>query len=166
MAQTRYSFQQPQGGAGGLFDISPYAADSRSVGEAKAGALKFGMGTVQGARPGSEVVLPKQGTSPALFEGILLNSHAQQMDMQGKTQLEPGQPVSVLRWGRAWARIEGGITTEYGQRCWLIARGESAGLFTNRDLVAAEGFAVKARFIGGPGAGDTAPVELFNQLAE
>ena len=61
--QNSYSYKTPKGVAGGLLDLSPYSVDSRINGETTPGALKFGMGVVQGATPGTNVKLPTSAST-------------------------------------------------------------------------------------------------------
>lgn len=159
--QTNYNYATPCGVAGGLYDLAPYATDSRLNGETVAGALKFGMGVVQGSSAGSNVVLPAAGAKAADFEGIVMNSYTTEHDINGNVVVMPNQTVGVLRYGRIWARLKSDIAPQYGDVLYLIVDGEEAGLFTNAEAETA--IAVKGRFIGGKGTGDVAPVELFNQ---
>ncbi len=166
--QTAYNFATSRGVAGGLYDLSPYASDSRLNGETVAGALKFGMGVVGGSAPGANVKRPAAGATPANFEGIVMTGFTTEQDINGNVVVMPGQTVGLLRYGRVWVRIKDGIAPEYGEPLHLIVDGDDAGLFTNAADVPAEGaasktIAVKGRFIGGKGSGNVAPVELFNQ---
>lgn len=166
-AQTSYSYQTPRGVAGGLYDISPYAIDSRTNGEIVPGALMFGMGAVQGDVPGVTVAIPTAGDTGDAFEGIVLTGFTNQQNMLGEIQIYPQQTVGILRWGRAWARIAEGVTPAYGESLFLIIDGDEAGLFTTSPgIVDAENLAINGRFIGGAGTGAVAPVELYNQKAE
>lgn len=166
--QTAYNYATPRGVAGGLYDLSPYASDSRLNGETIAGALKFGMGVVGGTTPGANVKRPAAGATAASFEGIVMTGFTTEQDINGDVVVMPGQTVGLLRYGRVWARIKDGADPEYGEPLYLIIDGDDAGLFTNVADVPAEGaasktIAVKGRFVGGKGSGNVAPVELFNQ---
>ena len=161
-AQTNYSYHTPIGVAGGLYDLSPYSIDSRINGEADPGVMKFGMGVVQGVNPGVEVLVPTDASVGSQFEGLLLTGHIQMQNMKGELKLQPQQIVGVLRWGKAWARVENGITPAYGESLYLIIDGDDAGLFTNDDAKG-DNLEINGRFIGGLGTGDIAPVEIYNQ---
>ena len=54
--QLSYSYQTPQGVAGGLLDIAPYSIDSRLNGETDENSMMFGMAAVQGPNSGLDVV--------------------------------------------------------------------------------------------------------------
>lgn len=166
--QTTYNYATSRGVAGGLYDLSPYASDSRLNSETVAGDLKFGMGVVCGSAPGVNVKRPATGATTDKFEGIVMTGFTTEQDSNGDVVVMPGQTVGVLRYGRIWARTKTGISPEYGEALHLIVAGDDAGLFTNTADTPAEGatsktIAVKGRFIGGKGSGNVAPVELFNQ---
>ena len=156
-----YSYQTRRGAAGTLYDISPYAIDSRLC-DGPDGAMKYGMGTVAGEHPGATVALPTEASGPADFAGIAMTGHATEMDMDGSVGIRSQQTVGALAWGRAWARTAPGTEPKYGEAARLITSGPDAGLFTNDE----RGIPVRARFIGEKGSGDVAPVELFNQRQE
>jgi hypothetical protein len=162
MAQLSYTYTTPKGVAGGLYDISPYAVDSRINGEATADTLKFGMGAVQGTTPGTDVKVPATADTADKFEGLVLTGFASEMDMSGTVKLFPKQTVGVLRYGKAWARIADGIVVAYGEPLYLIKTGDNAGLFTN---VATSNMPVNGKFIGAADSNSIAPIELYNQMA-
>lgn len=58
-AQTTYSQSTPRGAAGGLYDLSGHAVNTRINAETGL-TMKFGLGVVQGSVPGSEIKLPPQ----------------------------------------------------------------------------------------------------------
>ncbi len=92
-----------------------------------------------------------------------MTGFTQQMDLNGAVKILKGQTVSVLRYGKAWARIAPDVSPAYGEPLYLITEGDSAGMFTNE----ADGaLVVKGRFIGGADAGAIAPVEIYNQAAQ
>jgi hypothetical protein len=161
-AQTSYSYTTPKGVAGGLLDLAPYSIDSRINGETSKDTLKFGMGVVQGATPGSDVKIPTSAATAAQFDGLALTGFTAQMDMAGDVNVYPAQTVGVLRYGKAWARVVTGLTIAYGDPLYLTTTGANAGLFTN---AATSAIALAGRFLGPAGQGDIAPVELFNALA-
>lgn len=159
--QTSYRYDTPKGVAGGLLDLSPYQIDSRINGETVAGALKFGMGVVQGAAPGEGVKIPTSTATADKFEGLVLTGFVQEMDMAGDTRIQPKQTVGVLRCGKAWARLAASVTVAYGDKLYLTVTGANAGLFTN---VSTGNLAINGRFVGAADGG-IAPVELYNQNA-
>jgi len=162
--QTAYNYATPRGIAGGLYDLSPYATNSRLNGETEAGALKFGMGAVSGDNPGTDVKRPASGDTADKFEGIVMTGFTTEQDINGNVVVMPGQTVGLLSYGRIWARIKSDITPQYGDSLYLIIDGDEAGLFTNANTESElTVLAVKGRFIGGKGTGNVAPVELFNQ---
>jgi hypothetical protein len=144
---------------GGLRDTSPHSIVARANGEATLGAVKFGMGVVQGSVPGTNTKLPVSGSTADMFEGVVMTS-VKQMDLQGVSALGETDTLGVLKWGRAWVRVKGGLTIAYGEQAYLVNDGDDAGLFTNDENGA---FAVNGKFIGGVESGDIAPVELYNQ---
>ncbi len=160
--QTSYNYTTPKGVAGGLMDLTPYQVDSRINGETKAGALKFGMGVVQGTTPGTNVKLPTAASTADKFEGLLLTGFVQEMDAEGGVAVKPKQTVGVLRYGKAWARLSKDADASYGDKLYLITSGDEAGLFTNK---ASGNLAVNGRFVGAADSVGIAPVELYNQSA-
>ena len=166
MPQLNYSYQPPIGVPGSLYDLSPYAINSRSNGETAPGALKYGMGVVLGDTPGKNVNLPTDASTLAEFEGVAMTGFTDQMDMAGEVIILPQRTVGVLRWGRAWVRIEEGVVDiAYGDPVYLVIDGADAGLFTNDDG-GGDNLAINAMFIGGLGTTSVAPVELYNQKNE
>ena len=161
--RTNYSYQMPRGVAGSLYDLAPHAIVSRINEETEAGRMQYGMGAMQGTSPGATVVIPGQAPQVREFEGIVMTGFTTEMDMDGETVIRHQKTVGVLRYGNAWARIPGGVEPSYGQNVFLITNGTNAGLFTN---VATGNMAINARFIGGRGTGNVAPVELYNQKNE
>ena len=164
MGQLFYGYTTPKGVAGGLMDIAPYAINSRVNSEDEPGVLKFGMGAVVGTTPGVDVLVPDTDSTPSQFEGLVLTGFTNQMSMTGDVRIFPKQTVGLLRYGNAWARIDPDSTPAYGDQLYLITDGETAGLFTNDDGNG-DNLAINGRFIGGPDAGDIAPVEIYNQSA-
>ena len=158
-----YSYQAQLGIPGTLYDISPHAIDSRQNAEERAGAMRFGVGVMRGDAPGTDVRLPRAGDNLAVFEGVSIGSQTTDMDMQGDLKIRHRQTVGVMRWGRAWVRVAGGLSVRYGDPVFLIRNGADAGLFTN---LAAGNLAVNAAFIGGLGTSDVAPIEIYNQKSE
>lgn len=162
--QTSYNYSTPKGVAGSLFDLAPYSIDSRINGESAVGTLKFGMGAVRGATPGSDVKIPTSSATADVFEGVVLTGFNTQMNMDGVVEILPSQTVGILRYGKAWVRIKSGITVAYGDPLYLIISGDNAGLFTVASDSASTKIAIAGRYIGAKGTGDVAPIELYNQM--
>lgn len=160
MAQTSYGFATPKGIAGGLYDISPYAIDSR-LNEELTGVLKYGVGVVKGSNPGTNVALPNQTSQEEDFEGITLNGFTTQHDLAGNVNIINNQTVGVLRYGRCWACVAEGVTPKYGDGLFMIPDGPEAGYFTNVIGDISPCLPINGRFIG-PVSDGIAPVELFN----
>lgn len=159
--QKSYGYATPRGIAGSLYDLSPYTIDSRINGETDPKSLKYGMGVIQGTTPGLSVKLPAAGTSTEIFEGIAMTGMTAQQDMNGGIDVAPLQTVGVLRQGRAWARVVADSAVSYGDSLYLVISGDNAGLFTNAS--AEDCILVSGRFIGKKGAGNIAPVELYQK---
>jgi len=157
--QLSYSYQTPRGIAGSLYDLAPYAINSRLNAEDTPGALKYGMGAIIGDTPGVSVLAPGAAATPEQFEGIVMTGFTNQMNMQGEVNIYPQQTVGVLRYGNAWVRVAPDEEPEYGDSLYLIITGANAGMFSTIDT----NMPVMGRFIGGLGTGNIAPVELFNQ---
>ena len=158
--QLSYSYITPQGIAGSLEDIAPYAIDSRLNAEPDEDTMLFGMGAVCGPNPGVDVLVPTATSTPDLFEGLVLTGFTNQMDMMGQIKINPLKTVGVLRYGHAWARVAEGVEPTYGDPLYLINTGDEAGLFTN---IATDAIAVNGRFRGPLGSSSVAPVEIYNQ---
>ena len=81
-AQTRYGYATPIGAAGGIVDLAPYAVDT-FLNEEENGVMKFGMGVVQGSKPGVNIALPESGATADKFEGVTTNNRTTEYDMDG-----------------------------------------------------------------------------------
>lgn len=156
-AQNSYRYTTPRNAPGGVYDLSPKAVNSRQ-GE---GQLRFGIGVVHGSTPGTNVAAPTATATADKFEGIVLSTHTHEMDMEGVLTIKDGKTVNVMRYGRAWVRIEKDAEIAYGEDVYLITSGDEAGYFTNKDSEATK-IAVSGTFIGASGVDGIAPVELFN----
>ncbi len=170
-AQTRYGYPMPIGAAGGIVDTAPYAIVSR-LNDEDSGTMKFGIGVVQGAKPGSSVAIPKAAATAAKFEGITVNDHHTEHDLEGALNIRKSAAIGVMTYGRVYARVAAGVTPAYGDSLYLITSGDEVGCLTNAAAAAPkEGedaasttIALKGRFLGGiDGTTKVAPVELFNQ---
>lgn len=168
-AQTRYGYPMPVGVAGGIVDTAPYSIVSR-LNEAATGTMKFGIGVVQGAKPGSGIAMPKAASTAAKFEGITTNNHHTEHDLEGDLHIRKSAAIGVMTYGRVYARVAEDVEPAYGDSVYLIVEGDEAGYFTNQAASTATGstdaktIAIKGRFLGGvDSTTKVAPVELFNQ---
>ena len=161
-AQTSYTQATPRGAAGGLFDLSAHAINTRINAESGL-TMKFGLGVVQGSAPGSDIKIPATGATAAKFEGITVNGYTNEVNSEGAVFISPGAAIGVLQYGKIWARIKSGDAPAYGDKLYLIITGTNAGLFTKTS--GGDTIEVPGRFIGEKGTGDIAPVELFYQSA-
>ena len=156
-AQTRYGYSTPIGAAGGIVDLAPHAIDT-FLNEEESGVLRFGVGVVQGSKPGINIALPDDKATAAVFEGITTNNRTTEYDMEGKLHVRSGAAVGVMRYGKIYGRVAEGIEPAYGDAVYLITSGDEAGCFTPAAS------AVKARFGGGVDkSAQIAAIELFNQ---
>lgn len=167
-AQTKYGYSTPVGAAGGIVDVAPHQIDT-FLNEEENGVLKFGVGVVQGSKPGVNIALPVKTSTIAKFAGITTNNRTTEYDLEGKLSVRKGSAVGVMRYGKVYGRVAEGIEPAYGDSVYLIVDGDEAGCFTN--AAAGEGdaatVAVKARFVGGvDSTAQIAPIELFNQVQE
>lgn len=159
-AQISYGFSTPIGAPGGIVDLAPHAIDT-FLNENETGKMKFGRGVVRGTTPGTNVALPTAGATAANFEGIVVNSHTAEYDLEGNIHIRSGASLGVMRYGRVYGVVADRVTPAYGEAVYMIADGAEAGCFTN---VSDGNVAIKARFIGGVDATtQVAPIELFNQ---
>ncbi|MDR3165442.1 MAG: hypothetical protein LBU13_07670 [Synergistaceae bacterium] len=162
MSQRSYGYRQQAAVPGGLFDTSPHSIVARSNEEPTLGAVKFGMGVVQGTAPGANIKLPTEASASALFEGVVTTG-IKSMDLQGVSAIGETDTLGILEWGKVWVRLASGIASvAYGDRLYLVVSGDDAGKFSNSAI---DAIAVNGKFIGGIESGDIAPVRLFNQDA-
>ena len=159
-AQTRYGYATPIGAAGGIVDLAPYAVDT-FLNEEENGVMKFGMGVVQGSKPGVNIALPESGATADKFEGVTTNNRTTEYDMDGHLAVRKGVGIGVMRYGRIYVRVETGDEPAYGDPLYLIIDGDEAGCFTSTEDDGTT-MAVNGRFIGGIDNG-IAPVELMRQ---
>ncbi len=180
-AQTRYGHSTPVGAAGGIVDLAAHVIDT-FLNEEETGKMKFGLGVVQGSKPGVNIALPTEEATPAVFEGITTNNRTTEYDLEGKLSVRQGAAVGVMRYGKIYGRVAEGVEPEYGDSVYLITEGDEAGCFTNeapaaKSAVQSENddsndegdtapavIAVKARFLSGVDTtAQIAVIELFNQ---
>lgn len=168
--QNTYSYSTPVGVAGGLYDITDYVIDTRTV-ESDNGVMKLGMGVVCGSVPGTNIDVPSADSTADVFEGVTVNGFTQQHDLEGKIALYNGQSVGVLRRGRIWVRIAEGVTPSYGDPVYMSIAEDDAGLFyaaeqsaeSEDDTTDATTTTIQipgAVFITGKGTGDVAAIEI------
>ena len=155
--QTSYGYTTAKGVAGGIFDMSPYEANSFAMGE----KTFFGMYVARDTSKENTVKLAASAADVAKGEGIVLwRSH--EVDADGATYLSAKETASVMRYGRCWAKVALGAneTIAAGDAVYVITSGENKGCLTNAST---DNTAVSnAKFIGA-NDGALAPVELaFN----
>ena len=158
-AQTRYGFATPIGAPGGIVDLSPHVIDT-FLNEEASGVLKFGLGVVQGSKPGVNIALPETGATADKFEGITTTTRTTEYDLEGKLHIRNGAAVGVMRYGKIYVQVEEDDEPAYGDPVYLIINGDDAGRFTSTS--SGDTIAVNARFIGGVDNG-VAPVELMRE---
>jgi hypothetical protein len=160
-AQTRYGFSAPTGSAGGIVDLAAHVINT-FLNEEESGAMKFGVGVVQGSKPGINVALPTAEAKAEQFEGITTNNRTTEYDLEGNIFVHQGKPVGVMRYGKIYGRVAAGIEPEYGDSVYLVTDGDEAGFFTNTEGDST--VAIKARFLSGVDtSAQVAVIELFNQ---
>lgn len=159
-AQTRYGYATPIGAPGGIVDLAPYAIDT-FLNEEETGTLKFGMGVVQGSKPGTNVALPATGATADKFEGVATNNRTTEYDLEGRIYVRKGVGVGVMRYGRIYVRVAAGDEPAYGDPLLLVINGDEAGCFTSTED-SGNTIAVNGRFLGGVDNG-VAPVELMRE---
>lgn len=160
MAQTRYSFSSTSNCAGGIADLAPYEIDTFLNAE-NTGVLQFGMGVVQGDKPGVNIKKPATGATAATFEGITTNNRTTEYDLEGGLSIRKAASVGVMRYGKIYGRVKHGDTIAYGDAVYLIVSGADAGHFTS---VSTNNVAIKGRFVSGVDVtADIAMIELFNE---
>ena len=158
-AQTHYGFTTPIGAPGGIVDLSPHVIDT-FLNEEASGVMKFGLGVVQGSKPGVNIALPETGATADKFEGITTNNRTTEYDLEGKLHIRNGAAVGVMRYGKIYVQVEEDDEPAYGDPVYLIINGDDAGRFTSAS--SGDTIAVNARFIGGVDNG-VAPVELMRE---
>ena len=151
--QTSYSYENPSGIAGGIYDLAPYEVNSRAS-EAEAGKIKFGHGVVTGTASNG-VKLPAATTDE--FEGVVVHK-AHEEERDGSVILATGETFGVMRHGHIWARVDDSVTIAKGDKLYLIVAGDNAGCFTNAADGAKE---IAGKFIGANENG-IAPIVLYN----
>ena len=160
MSQTSYGYRQQAAVPGGLRDTSPHSIVARANGETEPGAVRFGMGVVQGASPGANVKLPGGASTAGQFEGVV-TAGVKSIDLQGAVMTGETDTLGILKWGKVWVRLAAGVgAVAYGDALYLVTSGDDAGKFANEE---SDAIPVNGVFIGGMESGGIAPVELFNQ---
>jgi hypothetical protein len=161
MAQLSYGYQVPRGTPGGLLDLSNHNIVSRTNGAAMPGAMRFGMGVVQGSAPGKDVAVPGPAATAAVFEGVVqCGGTTEHQHITGEVILYPNVTVGVLNQGSIWALVTEDAEPAYGDPLYLVKDGDDAGLFTNDDT---DTLALNGRFLG-PKDNGIAPVGLYSGL--
>lgn len=158
MGQTSYGYGISKGIAGGLYDISTHAIETRKNEELK---LRFGCGVVSGTSIGKTIKLPVQASVAGDFEGVVINGLTQEQTMEGDTIIAAGRSVGVLKYGNVWVAVGSGAEVTPNADVYLITGGAEAGMFTTLDDTAVK-VAIKASFIDTASDG-IAPMRLFNE---
>lgn len=161
--QTTYGYSNPTGAPGGIVDLAPYAIDT-FLNEEDTGVMKFGLGVVEGTKPGVNFALPTAASTAAEFIGIVSNNRHTELDLDGRIRILKAAPAGIMRYGRIYGRVATGVSTAYGDNVYLITSGDEAGFFTNDED---DGIAIKGRFLGTVDSiTGVAAIELFNQMQE
>ena len=100
-AQTRYGYSTPIGAAGGIVDLAPHSIDT-FLNEEEPGVMRFGVGVVQGSKPGINIALPDDKATAATFEGITTNNRTTEYDLEGELHIRSGAAVGVMRYGKIY----------------------------------------------------------------
>ena len=129
-----------------IVDLAPHAVDT-FLNEEENGVMKFGMGVVQGSKPGVNIALPESGATADKFEGVTTNNRTTEYDMDGHLAVRKGVGIGVMRYGRIYVRVETGDEPAYGDPPYLIIDGDEAGSPAPRNDGTT--IAVNGRFIGG-----------------
>lgn len=162
--QTSYRYATPRGVAGGLYDLSEFEVNTRL--NADTGTVLFGMGAVCGLNPGSDVILPAEGSTAEEFEGVVMNGFTTQQDLEGVIKVRVNQSVGVLAYGKAWIRVGTNAVPSYGEDVYLITDGEESGFFTTSEDTASK-MKVPGRFLSGKDGGTgIAPAKFYHQKPE
>lgn len=155
-AQTVYRFNSKMGAPGGISDLAPYAIDT-FLNEEDHGVLKFGMGVVDGEKPGKTIAIPDD--AEGTFQGVVTNNRTTEYDLEGKIYIRHAASVGVMRYGRIYARLAKDVTPKFGDPAYVVVgEDEDAGLFTTEKSGT---LAIPGRFLTGADNG-VAMVELFN----
>lgn len=159
-AQNRYGYISPLGSAGGIVDLAPYAIDT-FINSEETGKMKFGLGVVVGDKPGTNIALPVEGATAEKFCGVTVNNRTTEYDLDGKLRVIKGAGIGVMKYGRVYGMLSKDIKPAYGDKLYLITKGDETGYFTN---VADGNVAVKGRFLGKNDISlGIAMIELYNQ---
>lgn len=134
-AQTNYRYETPKGVPGGKVDIAFDEVITR-MNEAEDGVLKFGMVAAVGSDPGSNVTLPKTGTTAGQVEGVVLAHPNTEQDRKGKVIIQKDATVGIMRKGRVWGRLSADASPAYGEKAYVVVDGEDAGTFTSESEAA------------------------------
>lgn len=156
--QKSYKYNVDYGVAGGLVDLTEHIIDTRnneSVG------LRFGMGVVDGTVKGKKVILPVAASKKSNFEGVVVNSHAHEMDRDGEVTILKGETVNVLKAGRIFVRLADKVEPAYGDPVYLITDGDEAGYFTNEVADGLNAIKLNGHFIDVKASGSIAPVQIY-----
>lgn len=134
-AQTNYRYETPKGVPGGKVDIAFDEVITR-MNEAEDGVLKFGMAAAVGSDPGSNITLPKTGTTAGQIEGVVLAHPNTEQDRKGEVIVRKDCAVGIMRKGHVWGRLSADAVPTYGEKAYVVVDGEDAGAFTSESEAA------------------------------
>lgn len=155
-AQTKYTFDTPFAGAGGIYDLSPYAIDGM-VNEEDDGVMGFGLAVIAGTAPGKQIKLPTTSSDLEDFEGITVNGHNTEWGLNGELYIRKTAAIGVMRYGRILVKVVEDEEPEYNDPAYFSI---ASGTFGEFQTTATNGVAINGRFLGGVNNG-VAPVELY-----
>ncbi|MCD8201917.1 MAG: hypothetical protein LUD47_07625 [Clostridia bacterium] len=148
-AQTHYGRRAFFGAPGGLLDVTPMAVDSFANGE-ELNVMKYGVAVVNAKDEETEdtltetVVLPTSASTVKDVLGITCTDRTSEHGLEGELYVRSRVAINVLAWGRIWARVPEGITTQLNDDVYVITQeGETQGFLTNEET----NLKLNARFI-------------------
>ena len=156
--QKSYNYNADYGVAGGLVGLTEHIIDTRNN---ESDGLRFGMGVVDGTVKGKKVILPVKESTKANFDGVIVNSHAHEMDRDGEVTILKGETVNVLKAGRIFVRLADKVEPAYGDPVYLIVDGDEAGYFTNEVADGLTAIKLNGHFIDVKASGSIAPVQIY-----
>lgn len=129
-AQLNYTYSTPLGVPGGKADLVLDVVVTR-INEENDDVLKNGMGVVAGTVVGTDVKLPKTGATAASFEGIVLASGLNELDMSGHLSVKKNVTLNILKKGKVYASVVDAATPTVGGTAYLVISGADAGKFAS-----------------------------------
>ena len=127
-AQLDYGFEMQKGTPGGLYDLSVHTVVSRTV-ESADGEVLNGTAVAVGTEAGVGIIKPASNT--AAFEGIVVRGGVNaENDKEGVATIVKGATVSILTYGKIWARLVENDAPAYNDKAYAVLSGDNAGLIT------------------------------------